>query len=307
MKDKGVDSVAKVCSVGMGVLLRDCAVSKVDARNIYDECCSILEGSPRSTSLGEKRHCAVSKVDARNIYDECCSILEGSPRSTSLGEKRQRLQLMKAESLSPVLRKLKLVHLERVLKDNGVKHLHAHGTEPGVRPVDAERPRAIPDFSGRFRTFPDFVPFGSPPEPGAIPDFFRTLPDSSGLLPDFPGLAVLRKLKLAHLERSLNDKGVDSVAKVCSVGMGVLLRDCAVSKVDARNIYDECCGILEGSPRSDGGSPRRGRPRMVEGSTTLGEQRQRLMKDESLSPVLRKLKLVHLELALNIASANHLI
>eukprot|EP00665_Eupelagonemidae_sp_cell47_P015363 gene15363-biopygen7083 len=103
---------------------------------------------------------------------------------------------------------------------------------------------------------------------------------------------VLRKLKLVHLERALKEKGVDSVAKVCSVGMGVLLRECALSKVDARDIYDECCSILEGSPRSDGGSPRRDRPRMVEGST------RRLMKDESLSPVLRKLNLVHLERAL---------
>eukprot|EP00665_Eupelagonemidae_sp_cell47_P013009 gene13009-biopygen3925 len=133
LKDKGVDSVAKVCSVGWGVLFRDCAVPKMDARNIYDECNSILEGSPRSTSLGE-----------------------------------QRQRLMKDERLSPVLQKLKLVHLERVLKGNGV----------------------------------------------------------------------------------------DTVAKVCSVGMGVLLRDCAVSKVDARNIYDECSSILQGSPRS----------------TTLGEQ-----------------------------------
>ena len=74
---------------------------------------------------------------------------------------------------------------------------------------------------------------------------------------------MLRKLKLVHLERVLKANGVDSVGRVCFVGMGALMRDCAVSKLDARNIYEECCSVLEGSPRS----------------TSLGEPRQRLMNE----------------------------
>eukprot|EP00665_Eupelagonemidae_sp_cell47_P012679 gene12679-biopygen9474 len=65
---------------------------------------------------------------------------------------------------------------------------------------------------------------------------------------------VLRKLKLAHLERVLKANGIDSVAKVCSVGMVVLSRGC--DEVEARDIHKECCSILEGSPRTDRERPR---------------------------------------------------
>eukprot|EP00665_Eupelagonemidae_sp_cell47_P014290 gene14290-biopygen601 len=63
---------------------------------------------------------------------------------------------------------------------------------------------------------------------------------------------VLRKLKLVHLERIFMVDGVDSAAKVCSVGMAGLLRDYDVSEVEARNILKECRSILEGGKPSQG-------------------------------------------------------
>eukprot|EP00665_Eupelagonemidae_sp_cell47_P006746 gene6746-biopygen11395 len=47
-----------------------------------------------------------------------------------------------------------------------------------------------------------------------------------GLKKDRSLSPVLRKLKLAHLGRVLKSNGIDSAAKVYSVGMGALLRDC---------------------------------------------------------------------------------